>query len=243
MSVSNFEGQADRSTATSASTRARAGRLVIELARRVSSTPGMEPTRREAEEPQQRTEWDAGLRLIDGPEQLLLGPAVGQGTLVNVTSETRRRVTASWRSAASFWTRRRSVRTSCWSSSVVRSVTSGLTTVPEVVRSHPRAVDAGPQGRWRWSGRRCAERVRAADGRSVAEGEPWASDGSSASGSLALNPDGPKIGPLAADNSRGKVQNAVADSSGPTPCALRTLAMVPRATSWPRLSSTPRIRV
>jgi len=38
----------------------------------------MEPTRREAEEPEQRPEWDAKLGVIDGPKQLLLGAAVWQ---------------------------------------------------------------------------------------------------------------------------------------------------------------------
>jgi hypothetical protein len=44
----------------------------------------------------------------------------------------------------SFFTRRRSSRTSCWSSDAFRFVTSRPTTTFGALPSHPRAVERGP---------------------------------------------------------------------------------------------------
>ena len=59
--------------------------------------------------------------------------------------------------------------------------------------------------------------------------------------------DGEEVGggedvPVAARNSR-QVVCFRRSGAGSRPCALSTVAMVPRATWWPRLSSAPRIRV
>jgi hypothetical protein len=75
---------------------------------------------------------------IHGSQDPDLGASVGQRSCVNVNPELRRRARASRRSAVSFFTRRRSSRTSCWSSDSLKSVTSRRVC----------AGSAGPPGRW-----------------------------------------------------------------------------------------------
>ncbi len=57
--------------------RARTGRLVVKRTR-VLPSPGMEPTRRQAEEPEKRPQRDARAGPIDGPQDPHFGAAVGQ---------------------------------------------------------------------------------------------------------------------------------------------------------------------
>ena len=74
---------------------------------------------------------------------LILARPSGRRACVNVNPELRSRARASRRSAVSFFTRRRSCTTSCWSSDTLRSVTSRLTTIFGALPRHPRAVERG----------------------------------------------------------------------------------------------------
>jgi hypothetical protein len=74
---------------------------------------------------------------------LILARPSGRRSCVSENPELRSRARASRSSAVSFLTRRRSCRTSSWSSDAFRSVTSRLTTAFGALPSHPRAVERG----------------------------------------------------------------------------------------------------
>jgi hypothetical protein len=147
-----------------------------------------EPTRRQTQEPQERHSRAVRHGMVhreraspngtNSPARstarrsLVFASPWGRRSCVNANPELRNRASASRSSAVSFFTRRRSLRTSCWSSSALRSVTSRPTTTLGALSSHPRAVERGPRGSWRWSRPSCVGRDPEAGGRSAAEGEP-----------------------------------------------------------------------
>jgi len=89
-----------------------------------------------------RTGTNARARSTASRIRILARPS-GKRSCVNVNPELRSRARASRRSAVSFFTRRRSFTTSCWSSAALRSVASKVTTTFGVWPSHPRAVERG----------------------------------------------------------------------------------------------------
>jgi len=102
-------------------------------------------------------------------QQLLI---VNPRLSANVKRETGSRTSASGSSAASFWTRCRSLRTSCGSSSSVRFATSRLTVTVSAVRSPPAPSTEERRDQWRWSGLRCVEPARVVGGRIASEDAP-----------------------------------------------------------------------
>ena len=96
---------------------------------------------------------------------LILVCPSGRRSCDNWNPEHRSRARTSRRSAVSFFTRRRSSRTSCRSSDSFRSVTSRLTTTFGALPSYRRAVERGTPDPLRWSRPRCPGRDPEADGR------------------------------------------------------------------------------
>jgi hypothetical protein len=56
--------------------RPRAGRLIVERTRGLSSTPDLKPTRGQMQEPQDRSQWDTLARPIHGAQNPQLGFSV-----------------------------------------------------------------------------------------------------------------------------------------------------------------------
>ena len=111
----------------------------------------------------------------------------GRRSCVKVNPELRSRARRS--SALSFLTRRRSSRTSCWSSNVFTFVTSMVTaTIGAFEASYGPSIEE-PRDPWRWSRPPCCGRDPAAGGRSAAAGAAKSSCGQSSGSSFTpLNP-------------------------------------------------------
>jgi hypothetical protein len=121
----------------------RTGRLIVQGTRVLQSSPGIEPTRRHSQEPQERRNGTYTRARSTARRIRILARPSGKRSCVNGHPELRRRASASRRSAVSFFTRRRSATTSCWSSVALRSVTSGRIMTFGAWPSHPRAVERG----------------------------------------------------------------------------------------------------
>lgn len=101
----------------------------------------------------------------------------GRRPTLRLNPEVRSRASTSRSNAASFWTRRRSLATSCRSSGSVRSATSRQTTTVGAAPSHPAPSSEELRVPWRWSRPSCVGRDSEAGGRSAAERDPWSSWG------------------------------------------------------------------
>jgi hypothetical protein len=88
----------------------------------------MEPTRRHTQEPQDRSQREVLVGPIHGSQDPNLGASVRQTLSCEAKPGGAEQGQREPESAASFWTRRRSFKTSCRSSGSVRSATSRQTT-------------------------------------------------------------------------------------------------------------------
>jgi hypothetical protein len=193
--------------------RVRTRRPIIKCTRGLQPSPGMESTRRQSQEPQERPQRNTLAGPIHGSKDPDLGAFVGQSLAVKVNPALRSRASASRSNAVSFFTRRRSFRISCCSSALSDASRQRSPRPSVACRATHGSSSERPREPWRWSRRWCVGRDPEAGDRSVAEGGPSLSreDHRPFPHAAQLLEDGTCVR-RRNDNSRGEVQNVRADS-------------------------------
>jgi hypothetical protein len=123
--------------------RVRTGRLIVKRTRVLQPSPGIEPTRRQSQEPQERPQRNTLTGMIHGSQDPEPGASVGQTLVRQRESRASKHGEGEPESCSELLHASPKLQDLLLEFPCLRSVTSKLTTTFGALPSHPRAVERG----------------------------------------------------------------------------------------------------